>query len=244
MAVQQNILLDSEIRDWVLLPIVFILLCVGVLRHYLTLATKSKPKTQNVTSAAEQQLANYTRLILANASFIPYDGLKQRSDRLGQRLSAPVENNQLAAAMDPSMMGDMMKRQVMMIVPQMVMMSVITALFQGFVVAKFPFSLSAKFKGMTQRGVDIDDLDGSYATSLSLYFLITFGLQGLLQLVLGQNEGDESQMMQQQMSNPTGQPAQQDMNKVYKALGEELQFAQDTHSYAFENATQLLLQGK
>jgi hypothetical protein len=146
--------------------------------------------------------------------------------------------------MDPSMMGDMMKRQVMMIVPQMVMMSVITALFQGFVVAKFPFSLSAKFKGMTQRGVDIDDLDGSYATSLSLYFLITFGLQGLLQLVLGQNEGDESQMMQQQMSNPTGQPAQQDMNKVYKALGEELQFAQDTHSYAFENATQLLLQGK
>ena len=29
MAAQQNILLDSEIRDWVLLPILFILLCCG-----------------------------------------------------------------------------------------------------------------------------------------------------------------------------------------------------------------------
>merc|ERR1712146_389034 len=125
------------------------------------------------------------------------------------------------------------------IVPQMVMMSVITALFSGFVVAKFPFPLSAKFKGMVRRGVDIDDLDGSYATSLSLYFLVTYGLQGIYQLLLGQNEGDEQQLMQQQMQNPMGGGAQQpqDMNKVFKALAEELQFAQDTHSFQFENAT-------
>ena len=208
---------------------------------------KSKPKPPMMASAVEQQLAGYSRLLLTNACFVPFDSLKLRADRLVAKLQVPVENNQMAAMMDPNMMGDMMKRQVMMIVPQMVMMSVITTLFSGFVVAKFPFPLSPKFKGMVQRGVDIDSLDGSYATSMSLYFLITFGLQGILQLVLGQNEGDESQLMAQQMQNPMGggaQQPQQDMNKVFKALAEELQFAQDTHAYAFENATAMLLQGK
>lgn len=250
MAVQQNILLDSEIRDWVLLPIIWILLLVGIIRHYLTVAMKSKPKV-NVTPAAEGQLAAYARLLLLNGVYLPADSFKQRVDALageGGRLTVPVENNQMANMMDPSMMGDMMKKNVMMIVPNMAMMGLITTFFSGFVIAKFPLPLSARFKGMVQRGVDIDNLDGSYATSMSLYFLILFALQGVLQLLLGQNEGDETAMMQQQMANPMGgggaQPPNQDMNKVYKGLTEELQFALDTHQYQLASATTLLLQGK
>jgi hypothetical protein len=250
MAVQQNLLLDSEIRDWVLLPLVFILLMVGLGRNYVMIATKTRAKAGLMQAAAEQQLASYCRLVMANAGFVPYDSLTQRVERLNQKLQAPAENNQMAAAMDPSMMGDMMKGQMMGVLPNIAMMSIVTSVFAGFVIAKFPFPCSNKFKGMVQRGVDIDDLDGSYATSMSMYFLIQYGLQGILQLILGQNEGDEMAMMQQQMSNPMGgagagrgQPPQ-DMNKVFKGLAEELQFTADTHAYQLENATALLLQGK
>jgi hypothetical protein len=247
MAMQQNLLLDSEIRDWVLLPLIFILLCVGIGRHYLAVAMKSKPKVAMVSTVAEQQLASYTRVLLANSHLLPYEAFTQRVEKVQQKLKVPVENNQMAAMADPSMMGEMMKKQVMGIVPNIAMMSVVTSIYSGFVIAKFPFPASNRFKGMVQRGVDIDDLDGSYATSMSLYFLISFGLQGILQLLLGQNEGDEAQLMAQQMQNPRGAAGQQppqDMNKVFKGLSEELQFAADTHNYAFHNATQMLLQGK
>lgn len=41
---------------------------------------------------------------------------------------------------------------------------------------------------MLQSGVDIKDIDVRYLSSLSLYFLVLFGLNGLQSLIL---EGDE-----------------------------------------------------
>lgn len=241
----QNLVLDSAIRDWVLLPPVFIVLFIGILRHFVAIAMTGKPKPPTISSIPEQQLAGYSRFVLANSSQVPYESFKQRAEWLLPKLARPLENNQMAAMMDPGMMSNMMKSNVTATLPNIAMMSLVQAIFSGFVVAKFPFALSNRFKGMVQRGVDIDNLDGSYATSLSLYFLIMFGLQSVIQLLLGRNEGDETQMMKQQMSNPMGQQqAPQDMNKVNQALTEELKFALDTHAYQLENAVALLLQGK
>ena len=54
---------------------------------------------------------------------------------------------------------------------------------------------------MLQQGIELSNLDVTYVTSLSLYFLFLFGLSGVFSLILGDtSEADDTQLMQQQMS--------------------------------------------
>lgn len=50
---------------------------------------------------------------------------------------------------------------------------------------KVPFPLTQKFRGMLQRGVEIQNLDVRYISSLSLYFLILFGVSKLNGILFG-----------------------------------------------------------
>ena len=93
---------------------------------------------------------------------------------------------------DPNMMTDMMKKNMVMFVPNVVMLPWLSYFFSGFVIAKFPFPLTSRFRTMLQRGIELSTLDVTYVTSLSMYFLILFGLNGLFALLLGEdNEADE-----------------------------------------------------
>jgi hypothetical protein len=98
----------------------------------------------------------------------------------------PLQNN---PATDPSMMMDMMKNNVAMIVPQIALMSWVSFFFSGFILVKFPFPLTLRFKLMLQQGIELDSLDASYVSSLSWYFLNVFGLRGLLYIILGEGNG-------------------------------------------------------
>ena len=71
-------------------------------------------------------------------------------------------------------------------VPQMVMMGIITYFFSGFVVAKITFPLSLRFQAMTQRGVELSSLDVTYVASFSWWILVSSGLQGIMTLLMGQ----------------------------------------------------------
>ena len=53
---------------------------------------------------------------------------------------------------DPSMMTDMLKKNLNMIVPQMLTAAWVNFFFTGFVVGKVPFPLTQRFRGMLQRG--------------------------------------------------------------------------------------------
>ena len=55
-----------------------------------------------------------------------------------------------------------------------------------------------------KRGIELQSLDVTYISSLSWYFLNFFGLRGVFSLCLGQNELDDSQLMQQQMAMGRG----------------------------------------
>lgn len=118
---------------------------------------------------------------------------------------------------------DGMKKQMVMMVPQMVIMGWINFFFQGFVLSTFPpvlssysspvpysqesslpfvlhaaldlyvvrlpFPLTMGFKSMMQRGIETQDMDVTWVSSLSWYFLNLFGLNGLFRLLLGSDNG-------------------------------------------------------
>ena len=81
----------------------------------------------------------------------------------------------------------------------MLTMAWVNYFFSGFVVAKVPFPLTQRFREMLQRGVDLQGLDVTYVSSLSWYFLNVFGINGLLQLALGEATTVNDMQAQQQM---------------------------------------------
>ena len=64
-------------------------------------------------------------------------------------------NPQAAMMSDPTMMIDMLKKNVHMIVPQMLTGAWVNFFFSGFVIAKIPFPLTQRFRTMLQRGIDL-----------------------------------------------------------------------------------------
>lgn len=70
-------------------------------------------------------------------------------------------------------------------------------LFYWICLVRIPFPLLDRFKGMLQRGIQLEynnfiyysGLDVTYVTSLSWYFLVMFGMRGLYPLILGRESG-------------------------------------------------------
>ena len=129
-------------------------------------------------------------------------------------------NPQQQMMSDPSMMTDMLKKNLNMIVPQTLTAGWVNFFFTGFVVGKVPFPLTQRFRGMLQRGIELNSLDVSYISSLSWYFLNFFGLRGVFSLCLGENTLDDAQAMQQQMAMGM------DTNKAFGAVKESLDMLQ------------------
>mmetsp|Transcript_18141 Transcript_18141/g.37441 ORF Transcript_18141/g.37441 Transcript_18141/m.37441 type:complete len:94 (-) Transcript_18141:86-367(-) len=82
---------------------------------------------------------------------------------------------------------------------------------------------------MLQRGVDLSSLDVTYISSLSWYFLNLFGMQGLLQLIMGEKTFDDTQVMQQQMSMGAGPAGGLDAPSLFKAEKDQLEMMQHTY---------------
>jgi len=146
------------------------------------------------------------------------------------------------AAMDGMMAG--MKTQMVMMVPQMVIMGWINFFFQGFVLIKLPFPLTLGFKSMLQRGIETPDMDVRWVSSLSWYFLNFFGLNGLYRLILGgENSADSTRdMMASPFAAASAAPGQaQDFNKLFKAERGNLEFAEGLYKWVGEDVEQRVL---
>jgi len=129
---------------------------------------------------------------------------------------------------------------MVMMVPQMVIMGWINFFFQGFVAIKLPFPLTLGFKSMLQRGVETQDMDVRWVSSLSWYFLNFFGLNGVYRLILGNdNAADSSKDVAN--SSPfaaTGQQGvmqAQDYNKLYKAEKDNLELSEGLYTWAAQD---------
>lgn len=154
-------------------------------------------------------LRNNHMTALTTASFAPHRDYLVDSYKRGAFLRGGPESRgqgQANPMSDPAAMEgmmSMMKGNMMMMIPQTLIMSWINAFFAGFVILRLPFPLTIRFKSMLQSGVMTRDLDVRWVSSLSWYFLCLFGLQGVFYFLLGA-ENQAAQVQQMQMGMPAG----------------------------------------
>jgi hypothetical protein len=210
MVAREHLLLDPAIRDWVVIPMVILLVLVALGRNYVSQLIKSTPEiTENdLDELRFKQTLQQAQRLRMNGRFISDTAFNMRKAYLIRketgvlREKVPGAGNPMS---NPMAMMDMMKGQMVFMLPNFAMMAFVGYFFSGFVCLKIPFPLpSNHFKLMMQRGVDLSSLDVSYVSSLSWYFLVTFGLNGIMRLLLGsESEFDDAKMMQMQViKNP------------------------------------------
>jgi hypothetical protein len=235
---EEELLLDARIRDWVLLPIVLVMFLVGLLRHYATVVMKTEIKSEE-TAVRQGQILTRCALLRENANYISPRAFREKREIFNNKekglLTQKVENTQMMAMMSPANMTDMMKKNMLMIIPNIAMMTWVSYFFSGFIVAKVPFPLTPRFRAMLQRGIELSTLDVTYVTSISMYFLILFGLNGVISLVLGeQNEADDTQLMQRQMASQGV-----DMGRAFKSEAENLELLE--HNWVLNDTESFIL---
>lgn len=234
------LLLDPSIRDWVVLPMVAIMVLMGLCRHYAQMCLKSSNPMDAEEIKHKQTLGRVSRLRNRGARLLPAASFNARkayfADKTKGLLTKKVKKSGVNPMSNPMGMVDHMKGNMLYMLPNMVMMGIINFFFQGFVICKVPFPLTSRFKVMLQRGVDLATLDVSYVSSLSLYFLLMFGLRGFFKIALGEDSDslDESRAMQMQMGMGMGGPGQMfDAPGAFKHEREELAMTQ--HAWALED---------
>jgi hypothetical protein len=243
-----GILLDAKIRDYVLLPIFLVVVMISMLRSNLMAIFKSDPKV-DLKEVKTNNMLNRCRLLKASNHFIAEKSFKARKAYFvkkdaGVLVKSPPKPKDpmemLSGGSDPMMAMGMMKNQMVFMVLQGLLAYWVSHLFSGFVVAKTPFPLGFQFKGMLQRGVDVQSLDPGYVSSLCWYMFImmcSHSLAGLCQALFSKTDVDitEDPMMAMMGSvgggmMPGGGP---DMSKIYKQEQESLEMIQ--HEFLLSN---------
>jgi len=236
----QNILLDSNIRDWVVLPLFVIMVAAGLLRFHVGSMLKPDPKnTTKVIQRAQAAVRSTSTLKTGSIHFLSTSKLEARKAAYPELLKDQAEwcddhlDEQAEKTSDddddmpnPFAAMDGMKGGMVGMVQNMVMMQAIQHFFSGFILLKVPFSLTMGFKQLFQKGlVGLTTLDTSYVSSVSWYFLVMYGLRGFYRIVIGTPslEAKETQQMMQQLGKAQGGggPGQPDDDALIKSLTQE-----------------------
>jgi hypothetical protein len=230
-----EILLDSAIRDWVMIPVVVVMLLVGLLRNSLTRHFNSPTDSKPDDILATQVLLRTSRL-RSHADFLPPRSAGQRVSYFCKSEGALHKSFEVEdmtnMMMNPMAMLGGLKRNMVYSVTMMLMLSWISQYCSGFILARVPFPLTQKFRSMLQRGVDLNALDVTYVSSTSWYFLVLFGLSGIYRL-LDEGKREDVNPMTQMMPMMGAQPGK-DWNKVFASERDSLELLK--HKFVFESA--------
>lgn len=238
----ENILLDSDIRDWVVLPLFVIMVAAGLLRFHM--GNMLKPDPSNISKVVQrtQSSIRATSIIKGGAvNFLSTSKLEARKvaypellrdqavwceTHLDEQDKAQQENQDDGDMPNPFAAMEGMKGNMVFMVQNMVMMQAIQHFFSGFILLKVPFRLTVGFKQMFQRGLDgLATLETSYVSSVSWYFLVMFGLRGFFRLAIGSPtlETQETNQIWQKLGKTPGKsgPGGPDDDKHIKMLEQE-----------------------
>ncbi|QPG72732.1 hypothetical protein FOA43_000033 [Brettanomyces nanus] len=211
-----NILIDSLIKLWVLLPISVVMVLVGILRTYITLLFQPSPSLQDRELVRQQQhlarLGNYLNNRSVFNSKRDYDTklsylVNEYSEDKYLKVKFPKDPSQenpanpLEALTSPAsndMLMQSVKASIANYVPQSVIMWWVNYFFKGYIIMKLPFDVTANFKSMLQTSINTPDLDASYVSSVSWYFVNLLGLKSVYALIFNDNSLANKLMAQQQ----------------------------------------------
>lgn len=192
----QSILLDSQIRDFVFIPLILMIFFIGILRYagrdMLMGKTMKEPEPVLVSKQqiGDNSEADFDQIQKKIEGEGPDNSALQRSTRIreacnflpsqsilkrkayfcrsdGGYFTKEVTNNPLQAMMNPDMMTGMLKGQFFMMAYNIGMFSMVGYFFSGFLSAKMPFPLAHSFRSMLQQGLNLSSLDVKYVSSLS-----------------------------------------------------------------------------
>ena len=222
MTTTTTLLIDPQIRNYCLIPLILVTFLVGVFRSSLRKYLKND-RAQDADKIMHMGRINRAKRLRTNAKYVPREGFEIRKSYLADKdkgiLRQKVEIDHTKNPMlngNPNFMMDMMKGQVFTMLPHIFMMTFVSYVFSGFVLVQIPFPLTDAFRPMLQRGVDIASLDVSYVSSLSWYFLVSFGMNSLYELILGPGNQTLNPMQAQMgMAAGGGAPQQFDPNAPY-----------------------------
>ncbi|KAK9680866.1 Integral membrane protein EMC3/TMCO1-like [Popillia japonica] len=185
-----DLIVDPQIRVWVFLPIIIITFTLTIIKHYVTYLISS-PKQVEMEQIADGAMILRGQLLRNNGHYIPKEGFTMRkhhftNEKFGWLLS-PRSNVTPNLFTDPTKVTDMMKNNVVNILPMFAIGGWIVWMFSGFLIARVPFPLTIRFKSMLQSDIHLVSLDASWVSSVSWYFLNVCGLKSIHELVLNEN---------------------------------------------------------
>lgn len=202
-----SIHLDPAIRDWVLIPITLVMILQGILVQYAAKMIKDDKVVQPIFLQKTQLLQRSKRLRAHNKYLTPAAFKMRKAFFVSKAFKEPPkgeeQKQEVAPPADPSQaMVGMVKQNILMMGPQMLLMGWVNYFFTGFVLVRLPFPLSDRFQAMLQRGIMLKSLDPSYVSSLSWYFINLFGKRSVMTLILG--SGYSSQELPPMMNPAMG----------------------------------------
>lgn len=241
--------LDSSIRNWVFIPITLLTIAVNLIMKYINYIINQGPAKTNPSNTTQKpsqfefnkeisgrdseikikSAINRSAKLRSNFMYISDKGFNTRKAFFcneGGFFTQKYENK-AAEIMNPNMMGDMLKKNVVNALYYILMFGGVGYMFSGFILLKLPFGLTQKFRTMLQQGLNLPDVDVSYVSAISWCFILVFGLNSILQHFDGADNYSMLKEQEQMMKAPMqmmnmGQPVT-DFDKILSGEKENIE---------------------
>ena len=197
-----ELVFDERIRDYVFIPLVFVMFLIGILRRYIggvmNGGRKEGAKIANENALREHKIKalmgrskklRSANVFLTSKAFnmrkysLSATGAGQLRNVVKPEDGDAMEKMMSNPMMNPDMMGGMLKKNLFQTIMTPLQYGMINYFFSGFIVGKVPFPLTQTFRTMLQSGVKVIGLDVKFVSSLSLYFLSFMGFNSIQQLM-------------------------------------------------------------
>ncbi|OVF09483.1 putative ER membrane protein complex subunit [Clavispora lusitaniae] len=247
-----ELLIDPQLKWWMLLPISVAMVLVGLLRSNVTYLVTPKPKLEPLKSAREKSFLQRVSGFKKNFNVLNAEEFEARRNYFIEKLKsteyyAKIEDpnagpqNPFGDAATSDALMNMAKGNLMSYVPQTLIMGWVNFFFAGSIVMKLPFPLTEGFKSMLQTGVNTPNLDAQYVSAISWYFVNLFGLRGVYSLLMDDPAAAAELINQQQQNIPNiGAPGGPKAEKVFNAEADSLQILD--HESLYTGIAQRILQ--
>ena len=240
--------IDSTIKNWVFIPITIITISINLLMKYLNVLVNKNNNKANLKESTQKgdfefkseisnrdvdikikNAINRCNKLRQNYMTISERGFKLRKaffSKEGDGFFCQKIEAKAAEIMNPNMMGDMLKKNLLNGLYYTLIFVGVGYFFTGFILLKLPFGVTQKFRSMLQQGLNLPDLDISYVSAVSWCFILVFGLNSILQHFDGPDNfsmlQEQEKMMKAPMSMGFGGPEAKDYDKILSTEKENL----------------------